>query len=526
MADLIHELIHIQADRDGEQCALLFKNENLSYSSLRNTLNKVAHGLLATGLQPGDRVAIYLPKQPETVAALFGTAQAGACFVPLNPLLKPAQVQHIVQDCQARILITSAQRLTMLAAELSECRSIHTIVVIGDTDTAAATMAGVRCVAWQDLLRAAPRRPHRRIDGDMAAILYTSGSTGRPKGVVVSHRNLVTGARSVAQYLENHRSDRILALLPLSFDAGLSQLTTAFVSGASAVLMDYVLPKDVLRAIERYQVTGLAAVPPIWNQLIRHEWPASTAGLLRYITNTGGAMPVATTRALRQHLPDTRIYLMYGLTEAFRSCYLPPEEVDSRPTSIGMAVPNAEILVVNAAGELCGPNEPGELVHRGPLVTLGYWNDRERTAERFRPCPGQDPHLPLPEMAVWSGDQVVRDENGYLYFIGRKDDQIKTSGYRVSPTEIEETAHSTGLIADAVAFGVPDDLLGQKIVLIITPGNEQTNHATLQSDVLAHCQRELPAFMVPAEVVVRGSLPHNPNGKIDRRAVVDGFLVH
>ena len=352
----------------------------------------------------------------------------------------------------------------------------------------------------------------------MTALLYTSGSTGNPKGVVLSHRNMVAGARSVAEYLENTPEDRLLAVLPLSFDAGLSQVTTAFSVGASVVLMDYLLPRDVLKAVARYEVTGLAAVPPLWNQLLQQEWPAEVATSLRYVTNTGGAMPVASTRALQQKLPRTRIFLMYGLTEAFRSTYLPPEELEQRPQSIGKAIPNAEILVVNEAGELCAANEPGELVHRGALVALGYWNDPEKTAERFRPAPGQDPALPLPELAVWSGDQVVRDAEGYLYFVSRKDDMIKTSGYRVSPTEVEEVAYLSGLVAGAAALGLTHAQLGQAIALVVTPSS-QASSATLERDLLAFCQRELPNFMVPTRVIVREALPHNQNGKIDRRAL-------
>lgn len=527
MADLIHELIAAQANGTGDRPALLYKDDVLTYSALWETLQRVANGLMAAGIAAGERVAIYLPKQLETVAAIFGTSSAGASFVPVNPLLKPPQVRYILQHSQARILFTSLQRLPALADELAHCQDLHTVVVIDDLveERAAALIArlpGKTLIDWRHFLREPSRPPHRRIDNDMAAILYTSGSTGSPKGVVLSHRNMVAGARSVAQYLENTPADRVLAVLPLSFDAGLSQLTTAFSAGASVALMDYLLPKDVLRAVVRYRITGLGAVPPLWNQLVQHPWPAETADCLRYVTNTGGAMPVATTRALRERLPNTRIYLMYGLTEAFRSTYLSPDEVDHRPQSIGKAIPNAEILVVNDAGQLCGPNEPGELVHRGALVALGYWNDPEKTAERFRPCPGQDDNLPIPEMAVWSGDQVVRDEEGYLYFVSRKDDMIKTSGYRVSPTEIEEIAYGSGLVTGAVAFGVPHADLGQAIVLIVTPGGD-TGHAVLHTRLLDYCKRELPAFMQPARIVILDTLPHNHNGKIDRRTLTTTY---
>jgi acyl-CoA ligase (AMP-forming) (exosortase A-associated) len=379
-------------------------------------------------------------------------------------------------------------------------------------------------VPWSELTDGAPAgEPHRRIDTDVAAILYTSGSTGRPKGVVLSHRNLVVGATSVAGYLGNGPGDRILAVLPLSFDYGLSQLTTAFVSGACAVLMDYLLPRDVIDAVARERITGLGAVPPLWIQLAQLPWPAEARSSLRYLTSSGGRMPGKTLAALRRSLPDTRVYLMYGLTEAFRSTYLPPEELDRRPESIGKAIPNADVMVVRGDGSRCRPGEPGELVHRGSLVAMGYWNDAERTAERFRPAPGQDPALPLPEIAVWSGDTVRADAEGFLYFIGREDDMIKTSGYRVSPAEVEEVACATGLVAEAAAVGVPHPVLGQAIALAVTPPHgSRVEVATL----LTECRRRLPEFMVPSHVEVMEVLPRTPNGKTDRRSLARAMQRH
>ena len=269
--------------------------------------------------------------------------------------------------------------------------------------------------------------------------------------------------------------------------------------------------------------TGGAAVPPLWNQLVGLVGPAAAARSLRYITNTGGAMPRATTAGLRSALPDTLVFLMYGLTEAFRSTFLPPELVDERPDSIGKAIPNAEILVVNEQGELCGPGEPGELVHRGALVAMGYWNDPAKTAERFKPCPGQAGELPITELAVWSGDRVQRDEDGFLYFISRQDEMIKTSGYRVSPTEVEEVVYASGLVAGAAALGLPHPTLGQAIMLVVTHADAAADPVDLEAALLAHCRRELPNFMVPGAIVIRDTMPHNQNGKIDRRALTEQY---
>jgi acyl-CoA synthetase (AMP-forming)/AMP-acid ligase II len=285
-------------------------------------------------------------------------------------------------------------------------------------------------------------------------------------------------------------------------------------------LLNYLLPHDVVSTVKRERITGITAVPPLWIQIAQLDWGSSTEHL-RYIANTGGKMPRSTLDALRRALPRTKPFLMYGLTESFRSTYLPPEEVDRRPDSIGKAIPNAEVLVVREDGSPCAPGEPGELVHRGALVSLGYWNDPERTAERFRPAPGQDKCIPTVELAVWSGDTVMMDEEGFLYFVSRRDEMIKTSGYRVSPTEVEEVVYSTGLVGEAAAFGVAHEVLGQAIVVVATRNPEQALDLGRLSQ---ECRRRLPAYMVPADIRVHdGPLPRNPNGKIDRKLLAQNY---
>ncbi len=519
MPDLIHDLLLRSAKRTPQQEALTYQTRRLGYEALAAQTVDCAAGLLCLGLGRSERVAVYLEKRVETVIGIFGAAATGGVFVPVNPILKAAQVTYILKDCNVRILVTSAERLYLLAESLQECEDLRAVIVVGSPgDTV--RLPGVSIVSWEDVLSARTRLPaHRVIDTDMAAILYTSGSTGKPKGVVLSHRNMVAGARSVAQYLENHEGDRILSALPLSFDAGFSQLTTAFHVGASVTLINYLLPRDIIAAVERERITGLTAVPPLWIQLAQLEWPEATRNSLRYIANTGGRMPKATLDALRAALPNTLAFLMYGLTESFRSTYLPPSELDRRPDSIGKAIPNAEVLVVREDGTPCAPGEPGELVHRGALVSLGYWNDPEKTAERFKPVPGQPHGLVLPENAVWSGDTVRMDEEGFLYFISRRDEMIKTSGYRVSPTEVEEVIYATGLVGEAAALGIAHPVLGQAIVVVAT-ARDGVRLDT--QELLARCRQQLPAFMVPAHVTVReGSLPRNPNGKIDRKLMAN-----
>jgi acyl-CoA ligase (AMP-forming) (exosortase A-associated) len=508
---LLHELIFASAARTPDADALQLRDEVWSYAALASRVEDFAGRLVGLGVRKTDRVAVFLDKRFEFVIATFGAAAAGGVFVPVNPILKPAQVQHIMTDCNVRVLVTSAARLTALAEIVGGCPDLRHIVLT-DGDPAKFSFPGVEVIAWD---APGPRgAPYRTIDDDMLAILYTSGSTGRPKGVVLSHRNMVAGAVSVSTYLENTPDDRILCVLPFSFDAGFSQMTTSFRVGACAVLMNYLLPNDVVRAAGALRITGIGGVPPLWNQLAALEWPDEAKRTMRYFTNTGGHMPRATLDRLRASLPTAKPYLMYGLTEAFRSTYLPPSEVDNRPDSMGKAIPNAEILVVNEKGELCGANEPGELVHRGALVSLGYWNDPERTAERFKPAPGQLSGLPMTEFAVWSGDTVRMDEEGYLYFVGRRDEMIKSSGYRISPTEVEEVIYSSGTVTEAVALGIPHPVIGQGIVVVATPpeGRPLDPEAVIKA-----CRDALPQFMVPHAVVGRDALERNPNGKIDRK---------
>jgi len=518
MPILIHDLIFESAARAPRAPALSCQGVPLGYQALARAVRDFASALLTLGLQRRERAAVYLEKREENVIAMFGAAAAGGAFVPINPLLRPEQVAYILADCAVSVLVTSRERLAQLALVLAGCPALRTVIVADGGLHARLPGSGldrVDVLNWLSVMALGAEQAGCApvlIDTDLAAILYTSGSTGRPKGVVLSHRNLLAGALSVAGYLHNTPQDRILCVLPLSFDYGLSQLTTAFASGACAVLMNYLLLRDIVEAVGQQSITGLACVPPLWIQLSQLSWPAGST--LRYITNSGGVMQPGTVERLQQALPHTQIFLMYGLTEAFRSTYLAPQDLAARPDSIGKAIPNAEILVLRPDGSECSADEPGELVHRGALVAQGYWNDAARTAERFRPLPSRQDGEVLPELAVWSGDTVRRDTQGYLYYIGRNDEMIKTSGYRVSPAEVEEVVYASMLVGEAVALGVPHAVLGQAIALLVTaaPGVELSREA-----LLAACRQRLPNYMVPLWIIVRGELlPRNPNGKIDR----------
>ncbi len=513
MSRLLFELPLSSAARTPEATALRHASVTVSYAHLATAIDGVARALIGAGIGRLERVAVYLPKQPETVYTMFGAARAGCTFVPVNPILKAEQVGHILRDCNVRVLVTTAARCRDIREELALCPDLRHVVLVGDPANAQAP-AALASHGWaQWLAGAAHPALHRVIDADMTSILYTSGSTGKPKGVVLSHKNMVTGAESVAGYLENVADDRLLAVLPFSFDYGFSQLSTAFSVGASVILLEHLFAKDVATTAARERATGLAAVPPLWIQLAELDWPAEAQASLRYFTNSGGAMTRPTLDKLRARLPNAKPYLMYGLTEAFRSTFLPPAEVDRRPDSMGKAIPNAEIMVVHPDGTPCKSGESGELVHRGSLVALGYWNDPEKTAERYKPVPGQLAGLVLTELAVWSGDTVRIDEEGFLYFLGRRDEMIKTSGYRVSPAEVEEALYRSGLVAEAVALGVPHPALGHAIVVVAVPAAGTSGGSEA---LLADCKRRMPAYMVPAHVEWREALPKNANGKFDR----------
>lgn len=486
--------------------AVTYQDASLSYAELADEVHRFGTGLLDLGITRGDRIAVYLEKRIETVVAIFGASAAAAAFVPINPVLKPRQVAFILRDSAAAVLVTSRARLKGLQEHGEDLSTLRRVILVDDDAEESPTTA-----PWHALGRSRGGTPARTIDADLGAILYTSGSTGTPKGVALTHRNLLVGAESVNAYLPNTPDDVILAVLPLSFDAGLSQLTTGFDAGAHVVLMNYLLPRDVMRLCERHGVTAMTCVPPLWIQLADQDW-GERGSTVRYFANTGGRMPRVTLDRLRHHFSRATPYLMYGLTEAFRSTYLDPAQVDTRPDSIGKAIPNADVLVVRPDGSPCAPGEQGELVHRGALVARGYWNDPERTAERFRPFPSGREGWASPEIAVWSGDLAYSDEEGFLYFVGRADDMIKTSGYRVSPTEVEECAMSTGLVRDAVAIGVEDPVLGQRIELVVAGSGGPVD----ADGLLATLRRELPSYMVPARIDVRDEIPRGANGKYDR----------
>jgi acyl-CoA ligase (AMP-forming) (exosortase A-associated) len=507
---LLHELLDRSAQRAPERPALRYRGQSSTYAEVRTATVKLSAGLERLGIRRGDRIAVHLPNRPEAILLAIAAARLGAVFLPLNPALRARQLAHVLKDSGARMLVTGGVVLSQLQPFMPIDPLDFIATCEGPGDPGAFKQPQV---TFADLLVDAEPLLKGCRESDLAALFYTSGSTGLPKGVMLTHRNIVSGAESVAAYLGNHAADRILVALPWSFDYGFNQITTAFHVGACAVLTNYVSAAALINEIHEEQATALAGVPTMWMQLAAARWRGSPPAALRYITNSGGAFHPATIRHLQSLLPDTRVFCMYGLTEAFRSTFLDPAQLGDRMGSIGKAVPGQEVVIVNERGDIAADDEVGELVHRGSFVSQGYWNDAALTARRFRPWPG-NPHEP----AVWSGDLARRDAQGFLWFVGRRDDQIKTSGVRVSPGEIEQVVMEVQGVEQCVAVGVPDELLGQRIVLHVTAASA----AGLADRIREHCRRQLPNYAAISEVVFEAELPVTATGKPDRARLIAG----
>lgn len=480
----------------GDAVALIDRAGPWTFDDVETAIGAVANWLAGLGLVRGDRVASWLPKTRLACVLPLAAPRAGLVHVPINPALRRAQVAHILSDSGAAMLITQPTRSATL--EASDVPPACGIALEGDVPMAGEGIS-----------------PSSADPGSLAAILYTSGSTGLPKGVMLSHANLWLGAVSVAHYLGLDPADRVLCVLPLSFDYGQNQLLSAWIAGASIAPIDYLTPRDVVKAVERFEATTLAGVPPLWTQLLDAAWPDATAGRLRRLTNSGGALTPRLVRELRARFPHADVYAMYGLTEAFRSTYLEPALIDRHPESMGRAIPFAEVMAVAADGSRA-IGVPGELVHAGPLVAQGYWHDPERTSARFRPAPEFAINR---GMAVWSGDMVIEGEDGLFRFVGRDDEMIKSSGNRISPLEIEEAVMAGGEVREAVAIGVPDLRLGQAIVVAVA------GDAAHEEALRARLRVSLPSFMQPARFDWHDALPRNPNGKLDRAAIRAAVMV-
>jgi amino acid adenylation domain-containing protein len=455
----------------------------------------IARTLQAVGVEPDDRVGVFLQRGTDAAAAFFGVLASGAIAVTVNESLRPRQVEYILDHAGATVLLTSSELTRRLPRPLT---------------------TSARVVELDDVPSSGSVQPVARVGGDVAHIIYTSGSTGLPKGVTISHGNLWAGMTAVVDYLGISSADRVASLLPFSFDYGLNQLLCCAGTGAALVVERSPIPHRIVGTLRSKEVTVLPAVPPLWLQLLTvdgfRDRPLPT---LRVMTNTGGRLPVEAVRRLRGCQPHADLVLMYGLTEAFRSTYLAPQAVDRKPGSIGKAIPGAEILVLNERLEPCKPGESGQLVHRGATVALGYWNDPETTSQVFRPSPLRPSGAPDTERVVFSGDLVYQDQDGDLFFVSREDKLIKTLGYRVSPDEVADALYGSGEVVEALVTSEPDELRGARIVAYVALAE-----GGRLDRLKAFCARELPRYMQPSRIEVRSALSRTSSGKHDPAATV------
>ena len=480
------------ADASPRRVAIVERSGSTTYDTLAAFASQIAASLGAAGLRAGDRVAILADRSALAAATFFGIVAAGGIAVFVSDNLRSRQVEHILSHSGASFLLATPDLLTSLG------RTPATRATILDP----ATMLGTGCQA-----------PVTRLSSDVAQIIYTSGSTGLPKGVTVTHGNLWAGVESVSSYLAIAPDDRFASLLPFSFDYGFNQLLCAVYAGAVLVIERSPLPQEIVRTVRAERVTVLACVPPLWLQLLAAPEFSAPLAALRTMTNTGGRLPVEAVRRLRIAHPQARLFLMYGLTEAFRATYLPPEEVDEFPDSIGRAIPGAEILVLRDDGRLAGVDEEGELVQRGPTVAAGYWADPSLTASVYRPDPCRPAGTPDHERVVHSGDIVRRDEGGRLFFVGRRDLLIKTMGYRVSPDEVTEVLYASGEVLEACVDAEPDNQRGSCIAawVVLRDGGSIER-------LRRFAMRELPRYMQPTRFVALSLIPRTSSGKFDTRA--------
>ncbi len=507
---LLHDFLESSAARHPDKIALVVKSTRTTYAELDRQANALAHTLQRLGIERGDRVLVFADNSMETVVAFWATLKANAVPSVVNPLTKQDKLAYLLDDCRAKVLITEAHLSPVVDAGAAKAEHLRHTIVVGALDPA--RLSSVKNVLpWSAALDAPSSEPPRRrnLDIDLAAIIYTSGSTGDPKGVMLTHRNMLTATLSITTLLEMRDEDVVLAVLPLAFNYGLYQMIMTFAVGGRLVLeRSFAYPAQILSVMAAEKVTGFPGVPTIFAVLAgMTDLAQFDLSSVRYVTNTAAALTDKHIAMLRRAFSKARIYSMYGLTECKRCTYLPPEDLERKPTSVGIAIPNTEMWIVDEAGNQVGANVVGQLVIRGGTVMRGYWEKPEETARMLRPGP-------LPgEQVLYTGDLCRLDDEGYLYFVSRMDDIIKTRAEKVAPKEVESAIMNIGGVKEAAVIGVPDDMLGQaiKAFVVLDQGAQLT-----AKDIMKECQKRLESFMVPKHVELIPELPKTTTGKITK----------
>lgn len=506
----VETFLKASASRFGSKTALIAGATRLTYAELDAMSDRLAAGLTARGIGRDDRVLVFLDNCWEAAVAIFAVLKAGATFSPINASTKADKLAYIAGNCDAAAVI-SQPRLATVVAESLALGADFPLLVLTDPNPLLPDAAD-----FGELLQTEVTGPaHGGIDVDLAMLIYTSGSTGRPKGVMMTHRNIEAAATSITSYLGNTPDDIILNVLPLAFDYGLYQLLMSVKVGATLVLeKSFAFPQAIFAMMRAEKVTGFPLVPTMAAMILNmKDLPAGSFPHLRYISNTAAALPPAHIARLRELLPGTTIFSMYGLTECKRCTYLPPDHLDDKAGSVGIAIPNTEAFIVDDQGDRVAPGEVGQLVIRGPHVMQGYWANPEATAKALRP--GPNPW----EKVLYTGDLFYADADGFLYFVGRTDDIIKTRGEKVAPKEVEAVLSACPGVVEAVVLGRPDPVLGQAIHAILVASDSSLT----EREIIRHCARSLEEFMVPKSVEFRDALPKTDTGKVSRRLAAESL---
>ncbi len=512
---LLNEFLGKSAELYPDKVALICRDKRLTFSEIDSAVNSLGRALIEEGFRRQDRAIVYLGNSVEPVISIFGILKAGGVFVIVDPQVKAGKLEYILRDCEARVLITDTEHLLNISEIVSRLPNLERIIV---TDYEKASkknelITGLRLLSYRTILEECSTASlvPSCIDIDLASLVYTSGSSGSPKGVMLTHHNMVSAATSITHYLKNTSDDIIIDTLPLAFDYGLYQVLMAFKFSGTVILEKaFVYPQQVINLVVKEKVTGWPIVPTIAAILVKlKNLDKHNFSSLRYITSTGQALPPKHIAQLREAFPRVKIYSMYGLTECKRVCYLPPEELEKRPGSVGKAMPNTEVYLVDENGEeITEAGKSGELVVRGSNVMKGYWNLPEETARALRPGPYPG------EKVLYTGDLFEKDEEGYLYFLGRKDDIIKTAGHMVSPKEVENVLCEKEDVIEVAVIGVEDEILGKAIKAFV---HLTDTSGTTEEDILRFCSERLEDFAVPKFVSFCGALPRTVTGKIQKR---------
>ncbi|MCB9008631.1 MAG: AMP-binding protein [Ardenticatenaceae bacterium] len=499
---LVQSFLEDSAAHSPEKVALICGEQRLTYAQIDAMANRLALALIDDGVVRGDRVLLFLQNSVELVVGIFATLKANAVFVPVNHSTKVDKLRYMAQNSRAAGIITWQRQAKTAVSLQKSVPSLNTVVIVGEAPDG--------CLSFSEIQDAysAERPSCQNVDQDLACLIYTSGSTGEPKGVMSAHNNVVFAASSIISYLQNVPEDIVLNLLPLSFDYGLYQLLMTFKFGGTLVLeRSFAYPAQIFKRIAAEKVTGFPLVPTIAAILLQMDLSSYDFSSLRYLTNTAAALSPSHITALQEKFPQATLFSMYGLTETKRTLYLPPEQLAVRPNSVGIPIPGTEAWVEDETGRRLGPGEIGELVIRGSHVMRGYWERPEASAARFRPgaIPG--------ERLCYSGDLFRIDNEGFFYFVGRKDDIIKSRGEKVAPKEIENVLFSLDGVVETAVIGVPDPVLGEAIKAFVVA----KDGALSEKDILRHCRQHLEDFMVPQQIEFRDVLPKSSNGKIAKK---------